>query len=165
VNRRDTIVEMLRRFHEAREAYAEGTGSGDDGHMPQMAKVWNTSFRELERCLKQLREERVSQYWHLCERYIKADRRQKELVYRAGEYLVRNGARYERLPAHCEVIVGFVTVGERGKHPKGTLGPGPCLVEFWQPKVRRQKVEHAVDRLVDTFRGTPYLPDEMFEAA
>jgi hypothetical protein len=113
-----------------------------------------------------MREERPSQFWHVSERYIRSRRRRVELVYRAGHYLqVDEHSRYVKIEPHHEVVVGFVTAGEHGKHVKGTLGPFGCIVESWSPRVRQSKVEKGVDWLADAFVGTPYLPVEFLEAA
>jgi hypothetical protein len=165
MTKRGTIVELLRRFNEAREAFGEAGGPGDGSHVPQMARVWNSSFRELEKRLIQMRSERPSQFWHVSERYIRATRRQVDLKYQAGLYLLETDGRWARLPAHCEVVVGFVTAGERGKTVKGVLGPGPCVVASWDSRVRQSKVDRGVDWLAEAFSGTPYLPVEFLEAA
>jgi hypothetical protein len=163
MTRRETLVAMLERYREAQEAFGESSGPGDGSHVPMMSPLWNRSFRELERCLHRMRDERPSQYHHLGERYLRCQRRQKTLLFKAGEYMKPDGNRWVKLGPNEDVAVGFVTEGTRGKTSQ-TLGPADCVVVSWAGHVRRQKVERAVDWLVDVFDGDPFLPDAFLEA-
>jgi hypothetical protein len=160
MTRRETLVAMLERYREAQEAFGESSGPGDGSHVPMMSPLWNRSFRELERCLRVMRGERAALFWHVSERYIRCRRRQVELLFRGGEFLKPDRARWVRLDPCEDVAIGFVTEGDRGK-TKQTLGPGPCVVVSWDQGVLPSVVEAGVDWLVDAFRGEPYLPLDM----
>jgi hypothetical protein len=160
MTRRETLVAMLERYREAQEAFGESSGPGDGSHVPMMSPLWNRSFRELERCLQVMRGERAALFWHVSERYIRCRRRQVELLFKGGEFLKPDRARWVRLDPCEDVAIGFVTEGDRGK-TKQTLGPGPCVVVSWDAAVLPMVVEKGVDYLVDVFRGEPYLPLDM----
>ncbi len=108
-----------------------------------MSKEWNVSFRELERCLRKMRDERRSQWWHVTERYLRCEDRVIDVH-------VHNGR--PRLPPHTEVAAGAVQTKERTARLR---------VRVWSPAVREEKVRRGLGWLADEFRGEPYLPVEM----
>jgi hypothetical protein len=158
-----TLVEMVRRFNEARETMGHVGLPGSGDRIPLMPDTWTESYRELERVLLRLREERPKRYWHLSTRYLKASERQCELAFRAG--------RYVGLYPNEAVLKGFAgsfdpiwDTGPRDKAAKGTP-TGQVIVQTWSPLVRRQVVRDAVLTVDEWFPGSPYLPKEMLEAA
>jgi hypothetical protein len=161
VTRRETVTEMLRRYRDAQEVLS-CTEAGSSGAPPLMPRTWDRSFRELERCLGVMRDERRKQYQHVQERYLRSVRRQRVLRFAAG--------RYVPLGPHEAVVVGFAgpfdplwDVGQRQR--RAGVPEGDCIVEVWQGWVRRETVRDGVEWLAGVFRGEPMLPVEMFEAA
>lgn len=151
-SREETIVEMLRRYNEAQDPSAKSGLPGTGEHVPLMPATWNTSFRELERCLKQLRDERKSQYWHLCERYVRAE--VKTVL--CGVRKAPNGQRELRLPPHSELVAGAPVSGESTAYVR---------LRVWSPAVRPEKARRGVEWISDNFRGEPFLPSEMTQEA
>jgi hypothetical protein len=161
-----TLVEMVRRFNEARDVGARD-GGGDGGAVPLMSLVWNESFRELERVLLRMRAESaesIEQYWHLSERYLRPRERQAWLAFRAG--------RYAGLRSHEGVLKGFAgpfdpiwpDATARDKKNKGAP-EGWTIVQTWDERVSPGLVRAGFETLDAWFPGEPFLPDEMLEAA
>ncbi len=141
-------MEMLRRYTEAQEPLSgrsQVPGSGD--RLPLMPPTWNDSYRELERCLRQLRDTRPTCYWHLCERFIRTQDLTLELPVRRGRV---------KLPPHTEVAAGHVSIGAK---------TAKLRCRRWSSSVREQKVRLALAWLVREFRGMPFLPLEFTELA
>jgi hypothetical protein len=139
--REEIIVEMLKRYTEAQETGSEGI-RGDGGGAIQMPPTWNRSYRELERCLGLLRDERKSQYWHVCERYIRPEILTMTVPSRKGK---------PKLPPHTELVAGAASSKDKTMRVR---------VRRWSEKVKLQKVDRGVARLSETFKGEPYMPDE-----
>lgn len=158
-----TLVEMIRRFNEAREVMGHTGIPGSGDKVPLMPDTWTESYRELERILLCLRAERPKQYWHLTQRYLKAQERQVELTFRAG--------RYAGLLPNEAVLKGFAGSFDpiwpepgRDRAAKGAPS-GEAIVQRWDPNVRREVVRRAVATIDEWFPGSPYLPKEMLAAA
>lgn len=153
MTRKETIVELLRRFREA-ECTLVKSGEGSGGNTPQMPLSWNASYRELERCLHVLSEERPKQTRMLLARYVDAVQSRKRLPGRRngrGELLFSPGP-------HREVRAS-------AKLPDADRGfnEWDVVVLSWPAWVRMPLVNAALDRLVEVFEGEPYLPSEMVE--
>lgn len=147
MTRLEILEEMLRRYNDIEDPTTAGTGiRGTGDRLPRMNPEWNHSYRELERCLKLLRQERPSQYAHLRARYIGC-------ATASIECHVRNGK--IRLPAHCELAAGQTQVGAKTIRVQ---------VRRWDPWVDNQKVKRALEWISDHFRGEPYLPLELLAA-
>lgn len=140
-SREDIIVEMLKRYTEAQETGIRD-GMGDGEGYPGMPPTWNRSYEELERCLRLLRAERKSQYWHVCERFIRPEVVTLTVPSQKGK---------PKLPPHTELVAGAASTKEKTMRVR---------VRRWSPKVKLQKVSKGVERLSETFKGEPYLPDE-----
>ena len=148
--REDIIVEMLKRYTEAQEEALTGS-PGDGSHVPLMPTTWNRSYRELERCLKLMRDARSKQYWHVCERYIRA-----EILTLTVPFSKAKKGPLPKLPPHTELVAGAKFSGE---------AMAAVRVRRWKPEVREEKVRNGIDYLSGTFRGEPFLPAEFQEAA
>ena len=142
---------MLRRYDEARDPSRNNGIPGSGDLPPLMPSTWNASYRELERVLGLMRTERKSQWWHLTERYIRA---QEALV--ECRVVKKRGQAVIKLPPHCELAAGAPIVGERVVKAR---------VRRWVPEVDNQKVRRGLEWVADTFRGEPFLPVEFTEAA
>lgn len=143
----EIIVDMLRRYHEAQDGGLSGE-PGDGTHVPLMPTTWNHSYRELERCLKAMRDVRPKQYRHVRERFLN----EATAVLVVG--FTKNAQ--PKLPPHCELIAGAAVMGEKKSRVR---------VRTWAPWVRNEEVRKGVVWLAENFRGEPYLPIEFREAA
>lgn len=112
---------------------------------------WRRTFDELDRCLRLLRELRPGQYAHLNARYLQAVTVHRRVWFRHG--------RWQGL-GPSEQVLGYDMRG------RGTPASREyeVLVQVWPGWVRRRKVEGGLEWLVETFRGEPYLPDEVLAA-
>jgi hypothetical protein len=154
----ETVAELLRCFREAQEDCISGPdglrGTGD--RSPGMGQLWKEaepSFRELERCLTILKDERRSQFWHVAERYLRAEtRRLKVRVVRKGKNVI------PKMLPHTELV-------NRSQPVYAIAGDGTAdvLAYSWDKAVDNVKVEHGVEFICREFRGTPYLPAAVFE--
>lgn len=149
--RQRIIAQMLRRYNEAQDpaSHSGMLGSGDS--VALMPPTWNRSYRELERVLAAMRVERKSQWWHLTERYIRA---QEALV--ECRVVRKRGQAVIKLPPHCELAAGAPIVGERVVKAR---------VRRWVPEVDNGKVRKGLEWVADCFRGEPFLPVEFTETA
>ena len=147
VDRRcEIIVEMLKRFHEAREEALSGQ-PGDGSHVPQMPSTWNASYRELERCLRLLRDDRPKQYRQVYLRYVDHTGRTMEVTFHRGK---------PKLPPNTELLAGAAISGEKSARVR---------VRAWPDWVKQVEVDKGVRYLSDQFRGEPFLPRAFQEAA
>ena len=144
---------MLRRYNDIEDPTNGSTGiRGTGDRLPRMNPEWNHSYRELERCLKLLRDERTrdpkhgGQYWHLHQRYIAATTATIECHVRNGKI---------KLPPHCELAAGQVQVGAKTVRVQ---------VRRWNPAVDNRKVRRSIEWISDHFRGEPFLPLELLAA-
>jgi len=147
MTRREILVEMLRRYDEARTLNGRDGLAGDGGGVTTMPATWNSSYRELENCLIRLRASKPILYRHVGARLI--DRREavRTLPVVAGEVIH---------PRFMEVAAGQSGSGDRQAVFK---------VYTWPEWVDEKLVSEGVDWLSDHFRGDPYLPREFYEAA
>lgn len=139
----DVIAEMLSRYEDAQSTLMGRSEATYGDGVLLMPKQWNRSFRELERCLHKMRDERPSQWWHVTERYLRCDDRIMEVAVRKGR---------PKLPPHVEVVAGAPMSGQKTARLR---------VHVWSPAVRAEKVRRGLEWLADEFRGEPYLPVEM----
>lgn len=146
--REEIIVEMLRHYNDAEDpAFAMAGIRGDGTRVPEMSQAWNRSYRELERCVRLMRDEAPWLWWDVRERFLACQ-------VRMVDARVRNGK--VRLPAHCEVAAGAVEVGAKSVRVR---------VRSWSPLVDMARVEAGVRWISDRFRGEPFLPRELTEEA
>lgn len=151
MSKRETLVEMLRRYREAQETLLR-SGGGSGGAVPLMPLTWNASFRELERCLGVLSDERPKQARMLLARYVDASVSRKRLMGR------RDGRGVVRFSAGPRVEVR--SYAQLADSDRG-VNEWDCVVVMWPAWVRAHLVDLAVDRLGELFVGEPYLPVEM----
>lgn len=134
---------MLARYEDAQETLNGPSDiKGDGNSIAAMPSTWNDSYRELERCLLKLRTERPTQYWHLCERYVRCATKQIEVPMQNGK---------PKLPPHTELAA----IRETGRRYT------TVMVKQWTPAVRAEKVRKAIDYIASEFKGEPYLPAEL----
>jgi hypothetical protein len=125
--------------------------------------TWNASYRELDRCLGELRrasqqgihqtirchiqgkEDRIScrsAWWNLRERYIDSRLVRREIRTHKGRlHLPRNSELYAGAPA--------------------THGKALVVLRVWDAKVEADRVNAAIGWIAERYRGVPALPKEM----
>lgn len=164
--REDTLRAMLDRYPEAR---AQAKGEGGMGGRFESALLtfdpltWTREMRELDRCLTELR--RLAQglspiiardvsarkaWWHLSHRYLLCVTTRKTV--RTQKHQRTGERRIGRLPAYMEVIARPTLL--HGKEAS-------VLVRQWDPGVRMNVVDVAVQWIAGEYRGVPALPEEM----
>jgi hypothetical protein len=148
LTRVEIFEEMLRRYSEAQETMNKG-GMGDGSSVTLMPLTWNESYRELERVLKLMREERPSQWWHLTERFLRC----QDQVAEVRVFRTRKGPEF-RLPAHCELGAGAPQIAGHTARVR---------LVVWSSSVRMEKVRRGLEYVSQQFRGDPFLPQEFLE--
>ena len=142
---------MLRYFNDAEEVLNGPSGiRGDGDATPGMAPVWNRSYRELDRCLRKMRDEAPWLWWDVRERFLGCD-------YRVVECPLKRTQKgpVPRLPANCEEVAIVEYLARTAV----------VRVRRWSELVRPERVAAGVRWVSDEFRGEPFLPEEMREAA
>ena len=105
-SREAKLDKMLTHYNDARETLFSKTGRGaGEGGRCEMPSVWNDSYKELERCLKRMRELAEdagaaspvfrSWYWNVCGWYLRSQKRRVPLIRRdkrGRDYHVVTGA-------------------------------------------------------------------------
>jgi hypothetical protein len=121
-----------------------------------MSKLWyDGSYKRLEELLREMRETRRNQWWHVYQRYIAAERRVIEV-----RYTRKNKAANPILPPHHALVdPNLVVIGSVGSTTV------PIAVYRWSPKVRMEKVRRGVDWLTCKMynEGGAWLPREILE--
>lgn len=163
-HREQVIVELLERYTELADPMQSGNG-GEGGWGLSMPGTYTASVRELERLLGQMREERRSQWWHVTERYIRAERSKKTLTLKGG--------RWYGLEPH-EAVVGVPggwTLALATERSKKTRKGDDLQVTIarWNSAVRAHKVTLGVAWIADQWDarriGEPMLPAAVMAAA
>ncbi len=139
---------MLLHYEDAQSVMGGPDGfAGSGERVMLMSKAWNASYRELERCLHAMRDERRSQWWHVTERYLRCEERMAKVPVKKGR---------PKLPPHSEIAAGAPEIGSTTARLR---------LRVWSPSVREEKVRRGLQWLADEFRGEPYLPVEMTSLA
>lgn len=137
--REEVIVALLERYSELVDPMQSGNG-GEAGWGLSMPRTYTASVRELERLLKVMQVERRSQWWHVSERYLRAQSALKD-----------------------------VQVRRKTKHGKTVTVTERQVVVTWSPAVRLEKVRRGVEWLASSWDerrvGEPMLPAELQVAA
>ena len=143
----EVVVELLRTYPEVCGAGERGEGSDRaDDRLLLMSRLWHEgSYRELHRCLLDMREREKSLYWHTAERYLRL-RRRRTVGCPECRMETRPGERHEHYAN-----------GRRQRFERQ-----PFLQEVWHRDVELTKVDAGVDWLVHEHRGAPFLPREIF---
>lgn len=149
LSRRERVIELLRTLADAREPLQSGNGkSSAESHSFSYPKVYlEGSYRELEATLRRLRAERPGQYWHVCERYLRCERKVIEAKVKKGK---------PTLPQHCELAGGLASIG---------ASTARVSVFRWDERVRMEKVRAGVEFLVEHFPVEPQLPLDFLAVA
>ena len=110
----------------------------------------NSSYGELERCLRLMRERRRHLYWHVAERFIRC------------RYRLTQGCSECRPPQATPygVFHNHKVSGKLRKIPRTDI-----IEESWNPRVIVEMVDRGVAWLSADFRGTPFLPTDVFKQA
>jgi hypothetical protein len=156
VTKRDTIIELLRRYRDAECTLERSTGTGD-GAAPLMPACWNESFRELERCLHVLSGERPKQARQLLARYVDPQISRRRLIGKRGK---DEAVTFKDVPTHSEVL-SYAKLPDSDR----AANEWDVVLASWPRWVRTPLVESALDRIEALFKGEPYLPQEMLRAA
>lgn len=175
MSRRDRLVVLLRSYRDVCVTLQRGDSGGtfypDSRHLT-MPNAWKDgSYAELYDALVRLRSMGPAHYWHLTERYIRSERRPRRLVNFGGRYaysLARNGAgrlEPEYLEDNAVMLMAYPerdgTIATRMGEPRAVRVVG--IVERWDPGVRRQTVERALDFLLAFMPQSIRLPREVYE--
>ena len=127
----DRVVELLRTYAEAREAW---DGRADGNGVLLMPSMWNEgSYAELERRLAVMREQQRPLWWHVNHRYRFGTSR----LIMAMVIRTRTGASLH-LPPRTELIAGGPSVGSKVAW---------CRVYQWSARVQPEVVSEGVDVL------------------
>lgn len=137
---RALVVELLRTLDDALND-TNGSGSSSDGGVIQMPVLYHHgSYQELERCLRTMRDDYRTQWWHLSMRYRWGDPHRRLLV---PSRKTRQG-RIPLLPPRTELRIQ----GE-------TLAKGLMLVYCycWDDRVSQRMVDRGVETLTGLMYG------------
>lgn len=168
--RAQTITQLLERWTELNDPVRTGNGGNDTGlrlmpHDPKCllnrkadATTWTPAkctcsrqaLAHLEKLLATLQTERHNIWWHLNERYIRA---QQTTAYQCPK---------------CDGISHFATHTHRNKHGKPSTYKGKRILRTsWNQAVNAKKVDTGITWLADrwTLATEPVLPDELRIAA
>lgn len=149
--RLDIITELLRHYNTVEDpTYGPSGIPGNGTKTPAMNPEWNRTYRELERCLKLMRNEAPWLWWDIRERFLNA----QECRIRVPVTRTPKGPR-PVLPANTEEIA---PVELDTKH-------GIYLVRRWAEHVRPDRVRAGLEWISLRFVGEPFLPDAFLEAA
>ena len=146
------VVELLRTLPEVQAPLQSGGEGGIEktGRLLLMGNDYHQgSYRELERLLAVMKEDRPSQRWHVLERYTRCDRRRMKVRFVGGKAI---------LPAHHALIGDTL----RGKGTRAVTVE-ERIVEAWDPSVRLERVRRGVAWLAVSFRGSPQLPKDLMD--
>lgn len=152
MTKQETLIEMLKQYREA-ECTLLHTGDGSGGHTPQMSVAWNSSFRELERCLHVLTGERPKQTRMLLARYVDSTPTRRRLTGRRDS---KGTIRFPNAGTHLEVRT-YVQLADSDRR----ANEWDCVVIQWPKWVKQQQVNEALTRLEQLYRGEPYLLPDM----
>jgi len=149
--RHQIIVELLRHYNDVEDPCRSPDGvRGTGGRVIGMLPEWNTTYRELERCLKLMRNEAPWLWRDVRERFLaNTTRRITVQVIRS-----QKGPR-PVLPPNTEEIAPIQLDSKTGVY----------LVRQWSESVDVERVDAGIRWISDQFRGEPYLPQAIIEAA
>ena len=147
MSRRERLVFLLENFMEVEDGLQDNNFRGD-GYLPRMCRAWNhPSYRELRRCVYNLRDAEPVPYWNLAETYFRADRRRVAWCPR------------------CERSAPVEQVGDIHRHGQKTVALVPKMVKRVSKAVDPTKVEIAVTWIDGAFKGEPFIPDDLLPLA
>ena len=146
-SRRELIVVLLDNYVDV-EAQGMRDQRGDGEHLPLMSRCWNhPSYRELDRLLGRMKDERTHLYWHLAETYFRATHR-----------------RVLQCPRCRGVMPAWSSVSFH-KHGHSSVAVVPKVIRVVQVGVRVPVVEDGVTWLERNWQGEVFLPDELMAVA
>lgn len=157
MSKRDTLVEMLRRYRDAQETLTGSYVSTGDGAVPLMPPTWTASMRELERCLQVLSGERPKQARQLLARYVDPAISRRRL---RGKRAKDGQVTFAELPKHSEV-----RAYQKLPDVDRAANEWDVILASWPTWVRASLVEAALQRLEALFVGEPFVPVEFLAAA
>jgi hypothetical protein len=139
LTRRERIVVLLDNYSDVEAGLRDRRGE-DALHLPLMCAAWNhPSYRELDRLLGRLKDERHRVYWHLSHAYFHARLRRVKVCPR------------------CRAVLPSWHSANFHKHGHTNV----AVVRVLDPKVLDERVEAAVTWLDEQWHGEPYVPDDL----
>ena len=147
--RLELITTLLRHYNDVEDTLRCNGIPGSGSRTPQMSEDWKrSSYPELERCLRLMRNEAPWLWWDIRERFLASSRRRIVCpVTRTPK-----GPR-PILPPHTEEIAPIELDNKRGTY----------LVIQWNPKVNQENVDAGLKWISATFHGEPFLPLSFLE--
>jgi len=143
VTRRERIVVLLDNYTDVEAGLRDRRGE-DVLHLPLMCAAWNhPSYRELDRLLGRLKDERHRLYWHLSHAYFHARLRRVKVCPR------------------CRAVMPSWHSANFHKHGHSNVAVVPKVVRVLDPNVLDERVEAAVTWLDEQWHGEPYVPDDL----
>lgn len=153
-DRERTLHAMLESFNDLRDLLDR---SGDIAYSGQHSSVmlvhsrlFTDSFRELERCLRAMRDLEPRLYHAVAERYLRSVRRMACVRRRAGKWLIGANQAVAGVPADVGYTEHFAKTWE-----------GTVTLVTWNGGVDQERVQQGLEWLSEQFRGSPCLPDAM----
>lgn len=154
---RERVVELLKSYAYAfvcETGSGRGQGRGVDTIEPRFPELYyeaEDSYRELDRCLRALRDADPVLYWHVTRRYVYADVLPMTVPVRRTQHKT-----HVILAPYLELAGGLP--GHTGRTCR-------VLVRRWDHRVRAQYVDEAVDWLVSEMRHNSVPRSLLVEAA
>jgi hypothetical protein len=142
VTRRERIVVLLDNYVDVEAGLRDLKGESE--HIPLMCRAWNhPSYRELDRLLGVMKDERHHLDWHLSNTYFHAPRRQVKMCPR------------------CRAVMPSWHSANFHKHGHSNVAVVPRVVRVVDTRVQDERVEEAVGWLEAEWKGEPYVPDDL----
>jgi hypothetical protein len=141
-HREQTIEQILERLTELIDPMQSGNGNGDSG-LRLMPATYTKSVREVEALLGKLHDQRHHIWWHVTERYIRA---QQTTAYKCPK---------------CNGISHYATHSHRDKHGKPSTYKGKRILRTtWNERVNPKKVEQGIQQIAAwwTLTREPEMP-------
>lgn len=159
MKRRDTIETLLIWLPDAIDGggggleWISGGPESKTLHYGPLFHDAETTWRELLRALQQLKDEKPVQHMHLVGRHYAGHNARKHIkCTRKNNQLQPQGLR----PNQEIKTYGGTTTNNN---------TFDCVVHTWPTWVSQRESQDALDTLTNLFRGEPYLPRAIYEAA
>jgi hypothetical protein len=143
--RRERLVVLLDNYVDV-EASGLRDQRGDGERLPLMSRCWNhASYRELDRLLSAMRDERRHLYWHLSQTYFYAPRR-----------------RVLQCPRCLGIVPAWHQSPNFHKHGHKNVAVVPRVIRVPESGVHEAYVEQAVGWIDERWAlDDVFLPDEL----
>lgn len=149
------IVEHARWYRDVVDPCFSAHGQGSGGGVTLMPLVYTRSFKEFERCNRELRRLERNLWYSFHERFMASLRVQKVVKRRGAEYLI---------PANWSVLIG-PAVGKNEKKRKHAqlVDDANVVVEIWREGINLDRAYDGVRWIAAHFEGEPCLPKDIWE--